>query len=139
MPKISIIIPVYNAEKYLKICVDSILNQTFKDFELILIDDGSSDTSKEICEQYIKLDNRVKVIEQSNKGVSVARNNGLENSCGEYIMFCDSDDWIEEECLENLYYKFIQDKNTDIIFSGIYKDFYFNDKKIMNKIEGISE
>ena len=69
MPKISIIIPVYNAEKYLKICVDSILNQTFKDFELILIDDGSSDTSKEICEQYIKLDNRVKVIEQSNKGV----------------------------------------------------------------------
>ena len=139
MPKISIIIPVYNAEKYLKICVDSILNQTFKDFELILIDDGSSDTSKEICEQYIKLDNRVKVIEQSNKGVSVARNNGLENSCGEYIMFCDSDDWIEEECLENLYYKFIQDKNTDIIFSGIYKEFYFNDKKIMNKIEGISE
>lgn len=139
MPKISIIIPVYNAEKYLKICVDSILNQTFKDFELILINDGSSDTSKEICEQYIKLDKRIYMIDQANQGVSVARNSGIDFASGEYIMFCDSDDWMEKNCLQSLYDKIISNRNIDIVFSGAYKDFYYNDKKIMSKIEGISE
>ena len=95
MPAISIIVPVYNTEKYLHRCIDSILAQTFADFELILIDDGSTDKSPQICDEYRKKDGRIIVIHQSNAGVSVARNAGLDIASGNYIMFCDSDDYVD--------------------------------------------
>lgn len=106
MPKISVIVPVYKVEKYLSRCVDSILNQTFDDFELILVDDGSPDKSGDICEQYAKSDNRIVVIHRENGGLSVARNSGIEwalnNSDSEWITFIDSDDWIHSNYLKIL-------------------------------------
>ena len=93
--KISVIVPVYNAEKYISRCVDSILSQNSVDFELLLVDDGSSDDSLKICKRYEKMDNRVRVFSQGNSGPSSARNLGLERATGEYITFVDSDDWIE--------------------------------------------
>ena len=94
MPKISIIVPVYNVEKYLPRCLDSIIGQTFKDWECLVIDDGSTDTSGAICDEYARKDNRVKVFHKKNGGVSSARNIGLDNASGEWIMFVDSDDWL---------------------------------------------
>ena len=93
-PMISIIVPVYNAEKYLHRCIDSILSQTFADFELLLIDDGSKDKSGAICDEYAVKDNRVRVFHKENGGVSSARNLGLDNACGEWVTFVDSDDEI---------------------------------------------
>lgn len=93
-PKISIIVPVYNAEKYLNRCIDSILSQTFKDFEVLLVDDGSKDKSGAICDEYAKKDNRVRVFHKENGGVSSARNVGLDEANGKYISFVDSDDWV---------------------------------------------
>lgn len=103
MYKISIIVPIYNSEKTLGRCIDSILNQTFTDFELILVDDGSLDNSGKICDEYAQLDSRIRVIHQKNAGVSTARNAGLDMSSGTYIMFCDSDDWVEPDWCECLY------------------------------------
>lgn len=102
-PKISVIVPVYNAEKYLHRCIDSILSQTFTDFELLLIDDGSKDKSGAICDEYALKDSRVRVFHKENGGVSSARNVGLDNACGEWISFVDSDDWIALGYLKNLY------------------------------------
>ena len=93
-PKISVIVPVYNVEKYLCSCIDSILAQTFTDFELLLIDDGSRDKSGEICDEYANKDCRVKVFHKENGGVSSARNLGIDESKGEYLFFVDSDDII---------------------------------------------
>lgn len=93
-PKISIIVPVYNAEKYLNRCIDSILSQSLKDFEVLLIDDGSTDKSGTICDEYAKKDNRIRVFHKENGGVSSARNVGLDEAKGEYISFIDSDDWV---------------------------------------------
>lgn len=101
-PKISVIVPVYKVEKYLRRCVDSILNQTYKNFELLLIDDGSPDSSGKICDDYSKIDCRVKVIHKENGGLSSARNVGIKASSGEYLNFVDSDDWLEFDCLEYL-------------------------------------
>ena len=95
MVKISIVIPIYNAEDHLQRCVDSVLNQTEKNIEIILVDDGSKDNSIEICKNYLNQDKRVQLIHQENSGVSAARNRGIEQACGEYIGFIDSDDWIE--------------------------------------------
>ncbi|MCD7828059.1 MAG: glycosyltransferase [Clostridiales bacterium] len=103
MPTISIIVPIYNVEKYLRKCIESILSQTFKDFELILIDDGSSDNSGKICDEYAKQDSRIIVIHQCNKGVSTARNKGLTSAKGDYIAFIDPDDYVAENYLEYLY------------------------------------
>lgn len=114
--KVSIIVPVYNAEKYLVQCIDSILNQTFKDFELLLINDGSSDNSGKICEEYAKKDTRIRVYNKENGGVSSARNLGLENVTGEWIAFVDSDDWVEENYLDNFKYPIQQD--VDFIACG---------------------
>lgn len=102
MNKISIIIPIYNAEKYLNRCIDSVLSQTYADFELILVNDGSTDQSAVICNNYIQSDCRVKYIEKINEGVSIARNIGITNSCGEYITFIDADDFIAPQYLEYL-------------------------------------
>lgn len=102
MPRLSVIVPVYNTEKYLRECIDSILAQTFTDFELILVDDGSADQSGVICDEYSQLDGRIKVIHQNNGGVTVARKQGLKVAVGEYISFVDSDDWIEPDMYRNM-------------------------------------
>ena len=102
MPQISIIIPVFNAEKYLARCLDSVLNQTLKDVEIILVNDGSIDNSAVICDEYAQRDNRIKVIHQKNQGVSVARNNALSIANGDYIGFVDSDDYIHPQMFEKL-------------------------------------
>lgn len=99
MPKISVIVPVYNVEPYLRKCIDSILNQSFTDFELILVDDGSTDRSGAICDEYVQMDARVRVFHTPNQGVSAARNWGLDQALGEWITFVDSDDWVEERYL----------------------------------------
>lgn len=102
---ISVIVPVYNTEKYLDECVQSILTQTYTDFELLLIDDGSTDFSGAICDRYAELDSRVRVFHKENGGVSSARNVGLDNAKGEWITFCDSDDWVEGNYLSSLIVK----------------------------------
>ena len=102
MPKLSIIVPVYNVEKYLPRCIDSILAQTFTDFEVILIDDGSPDGCGKIIDEYAKKDNRIIPIHQVNKGVSAARNAGLKIARGEYLGFVDPDDWTEPDMYESL-------------------------------------
>ena len=95
MPKVSVIVPVYNVEKYLNKCLDSLINQTFNDFERIIINDGSPDDSKQIIEKYkSKYNDFIKVINQSNQGLSASRNNGLKMASGAYIMFVDSDDYL---------------------------------------------
>ncbi len=100
---ISIIVPVYNVEKYLDRCIQSILNQTYPYFELILVDDGSSDNSGKMCDEYAKKDDRIIVIHQENNGLSSARNKGIENSKGEFLSFVDSDDWISKDYLKEMY------------------------------------
>lgn len=102
-PLVTIIVPVYNVEKYLKKCVDSILNQTYKNIEVILIDDGSSasDKSPIICDEYAKKDKRIKVIHKINGGLSSARNAGLDIAKGDYIYFVDSDDWIDKDTIKD--------------------------------------
>lgn len=103
MCEISIIVPVYNVQDYLDSCIESILNQTFTSFELILVDDGSLDKSSNICDKYSIKDSRVRVFHISNSGVSYARNLGIKNAQGRYIMFCDSDDTVEKDWCEKLY------------------------------------
>ena len=110
---ISVIVPVYNASKYINDCIDSILNQTYKDFELILINDGSSDNSLNIIEKYKEQDNRIKVFSQENKGVSYTRNRGIDIAKGNYLMFIDSDDWIEINALEKML-EIIEKYNADV-------------------------
>lgn len=119
MCEISIIVPVYNVEKYLRKCVESILNQTFKDFELILVDDGSPDNSGAICDQYAKGDARVRVIHKENGGLSSARNAGIEIAKGKYLGFVDSDDYIAEDMYEILYDNVIKE-NAELSICGIY-------------------
>lgn len=102
MPKVSIIIPIYNVEKYLRRCVDSVLNQKLKDIEIILVDDGSTDSCSLICDQYKEKDKRINVIHKKNGGLASARNAGIKMALGEYIFFLDSDDWIESQTTEEL-------------------------------------
>lgn len=96
---ISIIVPVYNVKAYLNQCVNSLLKQTYQEFEVILVDDGSTDGSSQICEQYVGMDVRIQVIHQENQGPAVARNTGIEIAKGDYLMFVDADDYISEDCL----------------------------------------
>lgn len=113
-PKISVIVPVYDAEKYLHRCVDSILAQTFKDFELLLIDDGSKDRSGEICDEYARKDERVRVWHKENGGISATREFGLQQAKGIYIQFVDSDDWIAENMLQIMFEE-AERKKYDIV------------------------
>jgi len=103
MSKISVIVPVYNVEKFIKRCLDSIINQTMRDLEIILVNDGSTDNSGKICDEYAQLDNRITVIHKENGGLSSARNTGLDVATGEWISFVDSDDYIEKNMYEVLY------------------------------------
>lgn len=113
MSKISVIVSVYNVEKFIKRCLDSIINQTMNDLEIILVNDGSTDNSGKICDEYAQLDNRITVIHKENGGVSSARNTGLDVATGEWIAFVDSDDYIEKDMYEVLYKTAIE-KNVDI-------------------------
>lgn len=99
-PLISIIVPVYNTEQYLSKCLDSLINQTYKNIEIICVNDGSTDNSADILNEYDKKDKRVRMISQKNCGLSATRNTGLKNCCGEYVMFLDSDDWIDFDTCE---------------------------------------
>lgn len=102
MPLFSIVVPVYNVKKYIRKCLDSIVNQTFKDFEVVLVDDGSTDGSSEICDEYAKKDQRFKVIHKKNGGLLSARRTGLQYVIGEYILHCDSDDYYSVNLLDNI-------------------------------------
>ena len=108
MAEISIIVPVYNVEKYIRRCIDSLITQTFKSIEILLIDDGSKDNSGAICDEYALKDDRVKAFHKKNGGVSSARNIGLDNATGTYIMFCDSDDYVDPTWCEKLYNSIIK-------------------------------
>ena len=119
-PLVSIIIPVYNVELYLSKCIDSIFAQSFTDWECILVDDGSKDKSGSICDNYALKDNRIKVIHQNNSGVSIARQVGIDNVCGEYSIHIDPDDWIESNMLEELYNKAKSD-DADMVICDYYK------------------
>lgn len=117
---VSIIIPIYNVEKYLHKCIDSVLNQTYKNLEIILVDDGSLDNCPKICDEYAKKDSRIKVIHKKNGGISDTRNNGIEASTGKYISFVDGDDYIDEHMIEELC-KNIKETNADISVCSYYK------------------
>jgi len=125
MPVISVIVPVYKVEQYLKDCVDSILAQTFLDFELILVDDGSPDNCGKICDEYAEKDARILVVHQKNSGLSAARNTGINNAGGEYITFIDSDDLVAPDYLKLMYTK-LQEYDTDICSCGLF-DFLSDD------------
>lgn len=112
---ISVIIPIYNAEKYIEKCVVSVLAQTYTDFELLLINDGSTDSSQQICSQWAQKDSRIIVISQPNSGVSTARNMGLDRARGEFIYFIDADDWIAPDCFEKMMAKMSDD--VDLVIS----------------------
>ena len=119
---ISIIVPVYNVEKYLNKCIDSIINQTYKNIEIILVDDGSTDNSGKICDEYLLRDSRIKVIHKNNGGLSSARNEGINISSGEYIGFVYSDDWVEPNMYEEMYKKILY-SNADIVDCGYWKEY----------------
>lgn len=117
--KISIIVPVYNVQKYLRNCIVSLLNQTFKEYEIILVDDGSTDLSGEICDEYAKNNKKVKVIHKENGGLSSARNAGIEIAKGDYFGFVDSDDWVDNDMYKELYLN-IKDTIFDIIACNFF-------------------
>lgn len=129
----SIIVPVYNVERYLNQCVDSILRQSYGDFELILVDDGSIDFSPSICDNYASRDNRVKVIHKSNAGLSDARNKGLSCATGDYVVFIDSDDFIEQQSLEMFRTAIIHYNYPDLLITTLIST--YNDKEIIGDRE----
>lgn len=139
---VSVIVPVYNSENYLVRCINSILSQTYTNFELILIDDGSTDSSGEICDQYLS-DNRVRVIHKQNEGVSSARNMGMCEAVGEYMVFVDSDDYVEEDYLEKIItcgeYDFVtcyyMVDNSDSFVSVPFEDKEYATNDILDFIE----
>lgn len=146
MNKISVIVPVYNVEKYLKKCIDSVLSQSYGHFELLLIDDGSTDSSGKICDEYGHRDPRIKVVHQNNQGLSSARNAGIDLASGEYITFIDSDDYIDSHFLDILHNNSVK-YGADISVCK-YKTFYENQllkdghrgkTKVMSPIEACSE
>ena len=144
MTQVSIIVPVYNVKKYLRRCVDSILTQTFTDFELLLVDDGSTDSSGKICDEYKDKDDRIRVFHKENGGVSSARNLGLDNARGRWITFVDSDDWIKNDYLSSMV---IRSTDADLIMSSFettneikvcdnkIKDEFFENTSIKNFVE----
>lgn len=117
MPKISVIIPCYNVEQYLDRCMKSVINQTLKDIEIILVDDGSLDKCPQICDEYAKKDSRIKVIHKQNAGLGFARNSGLEIATGEYVAFVDSDDYVDLSMYADLYHEAMA-SNADVVFCG---------------------
>ena len=125
-PLVSIIVPVYNSEKYLSACLESIINQTYPHLEIILINDGSTDGSLKIINQFIKKDSRIKLIDQKNQGQSAARNQGLRLATGEFISFIDSDDYIKPSFIEKLLIPFQKDQTVSLTICGIHRRFLNN-------------
>ena len=119
---ISVIVPVYNVEPYVRKCLDSVINQTYRDLEILVIDDGSTDGSGKICDEYAGKDERIKVFHTENRGLSAARNLGLDNAEGGYIGFVDSDDWIEPDMYEVLL-KRAEETEADIVECGVFKEY----------------
>lgn len=143
MIKITVVIPVYNTEKYLKECINSLLNQTLKEIEFIFVNDGSTDSSQSIIESYQKNDSRITLVNQQNQGVSVARNRGIEKAQGEFIAFVDSDDYVKNDMYEALYNNAVK-ANADIVVSSFFKEIDgsfitinlpFQDDKVFNSAE----
>ena len=130
---ISIIVPVYMIEDYIGCCIESIVLQTYRNLEIILVDDGSKDRSSDICDLYAKKDNRIKVIHQSNQGLVGARKSGLKLATGEYITYVDGDDWIENDYIESLYKVMIND-NSDIVCAGFSRDIHSKSVKFSNNL-----
>ena len=144
--RISVIVPIYNSVRYLRKCVESILRQTYTELELILVDDGSTDHSREQCQHYAEIDKRVVVLNQKNQGASAARNAGLKHAAGEYILFVDSDDWIEENLIETMVMK-SQKYCADVVVFGwecegnrcvrnqvVEKDILLSGREVVEKI-----
>lgn len=146
--KISIIIPIYNVEKYLSKCLDSVCNQSYKNIEIVCVNDGSTDKSLEILKKYSKEDNRFKIISRENKGLLYSRIEGTKKSTGKYVTFLDSDDWIDNDYIEKLYYyikeyncdivrcnlKFVSDDEKIIKYQKSFKNNYFDSKKIKDYV-----
>lgn len=120
-PIISLICPIYKAETYLQTCVDSVIAQTFEDWELLLINDGSPDKSGKICDEYAQKDYRIKVYHKDNEGVCITRQFGIDHATGEYVIQIDPDDWIEKEMLQDLYTT-AKEKDADMVFCDFYED-----------------
>lgn len=129
---ISAIVPVYNVEEYLKTSVDSLANQTIKNIEIILVDDGSSDNSGEICDELSEKYEQVKVIHQSNSGASGARNNGIKHASGKYLYFMDPDDWMESDMLESMYNK-AESVQAELVITGFTNEYYLNNESFSVK------
>lgn len=128
---ISVVVPVFNVAKYLQRCVDSILSQTFQNFELILVDDGSTDGSSEICDEYADKDSRVRAIHYINSGVSVARNNGIKAARGEYISFVDADDWVEEGFLGAFADEIVRSAADGTMVDMVVQGYWNHEGKVM--------
>lgn len=130
--KVSFILPIYNVEKYLSKCIQSILNQTYKDFEVLLVDDGSPDYCPILCDEWARKDNRIKVFHKSNGGLSDTRNYGLEHAQGDYVIFVDSDDfWVSKDCLERLMH--VVDAHPECDFIGFNCSYYYQDTNTYKK------
>lgn len=127
LPKVSVIVPIYNVEKYIVRCIDSIINQTYKNIEIILVDDGSPDKCGEICDEYLKKDSRIKSLHKENGGLSDARNYGMKYATGDYTVFLDSDDWLKENMIETLVNISIEN-SADVVQSAFY---YAYDKHML--------
>ena len=134
-PKVSVIIPIYNAEKYMKQCLDTVINQTLEDIEIICVDDGSTDKSLEILNQYQEKDERIIIITQKNKGGGTARNTGLKIAKGEFLLFLDADDFFEEHMLEKSYDKGKTDDADIVIFAT--RSYSEKKKRLMHSVQGI--
>ena len=128
-PTVSIIVPVYNAERTIRRCIESILNQEYTDFELLLVDDGSMDTSGAICDEYAAKDKRIKVIHQNNQGTAMAKNNAIRKCNGDMVYFVDSDDWLEPDALASLA-DTMQKTNADMV---VYEHIVEEEKKSVIK------
>ena len=137
MKKVSIILPVYNGERYLKECIDSVVEQTYSDWELIICDDGSTDLTADICRNYVDADSRIKYIRQENSGVSAARNNAIKRSCGEYITFIDADDIFRNDRIQRQV-ELCTKYGADIVYTGMkrFTGELENSNYCVDKIDG---
>ena len=131
-PLISIVVPIYNVQKYVSKCIDSIIGQTYHNLEIILVDDGSTDSSPQICDEYSKRDNRIKVIHKINEGLVSARKAGVLAAIGDYIAYVDGDDWIEQNMYEQLVYKI---NDADMVICGVKRDYGKYVSCEMNKVK----
>lgn len=132
--EVSIIVTIYNLQKYIELCVNSIINQTLKDIEIILVDDGSTDNSGNMCDEYAKMDSRIKVVHKPNGGLVSARKAGLKFATSDYVAYVDGDDWVDPEAFEKMYHRLIQD-GSEIVKYGHYETTGNVEKVIFHNIE----